>query len=249
MGEVLWMVGIILLTVLGAAAAIFVFLWIWLILSAAAVNPKKEYPNHSDYYRFLLNVTTGVGIFLLRIHAKVIGKELLPEGKFLFVCNHRSNFDPILTWYLLRKTPLAFISKPENFRIPFFGRVIRRCCFLPIDRENPRNALRTVLRAAELLREEPVSVAVYPEGTRSKSGELLPFHNGMFKIAQKAGVPVVVAVIQGTEQIHKRYPWHSTSVQLRILDVIPAEVVAQQKTDKLGEYAAELMKNQLEGSV
>lgn len=97
--------------------------------------------------------------------------EKLPKNeRFLLVCNHRSKFDPILTWYVLRDYNLAFISKPENFR---------RCCFMAIDRENPRNALKTIHQAAELIKQNEVSVAVYPEGTRSKTCELLPFHNGI----------------------------------------------------------------------
>ena len=69
------------------------------------------------------------------------GIDKIPkDGRFLFVSNHRSIFDPILTWYVLKDYDLAFILKAENFRIPIFGRIIRKCCFMAIDRENPRNA-------------------------------------------------------------------------------------------------------------
>ena len=54
----------------------------------------------------------------------------IPEGtRFVLVGNHQSKFDPILSWYILRKKDIAFISKPENFKQPIFGRIIRKCCF------------------------------------------------------------------------------------------------------------------------
>lgn len=67
---------------------------------------------------------------------------------------------------------------------------------MAIDRENPRNALLTIEKAAKLIESDEVSIGIYPEGTRSKECVLLPFHNGVFKIAQKASVPIVVASIQ-----------------------------------------------------
>ena len=89
--------------------------------------------------------------------------------------------------------------------------------------------------AAEMLKEDAVSVGVYPEGTRSKTGELLPFHNGVFKIAQKANVPMVVSVIQGTEQIHRNFPFHHTDVYVDFIEVIPSEELAGKRTNVIGE--------------
>lgn len=212
-----------------------ILLWIALLgVSALLVNPKKTYPTDSPYYRALLNAATAVMVAVLRIRVHVSGAELVPEQRFLLVCNHRSNFDPILTWYALRNRQLAFISKPENFRIPIFGRIIRRCGFLAIDRENAKNALGTVNEAAQRLRSDAMCIAVYPEGTRSKTGELLPFHNGVFKIAQRADAPIVVCTIRGTEQIRRRTPWRSTDVYLDILQCIDAPSVKELRTAELG---------------
>lgn len=74
---------------------------------------------------------------------------------------------------------------------------------MAIDRENPRNAIKTIEKAAQLIEKKEVSIAVYPEGTCGKECVPLPFHNGVFKIAQKASVPIVVAAVQRTEQIHR----------------------------------------------
>ena len=120
--------------------------------------------------------------------------------------NHRSNFDPMVQWWVLRRWPLAFVSKPSNMRKFVIGPFVRRCCFLPIDRENARNALTTINAAANLIRAHVCSFAIYPEGTRSKSGELLPWHAGSLKIAQKANVPIVVGTVEGTERIARNVP-------------------------------------------
>ena len=85
------------------------------------------------------------------------------------------------------------------------------------------------------IRAHTCSFAIYPEGTRSKSGELLPWHAGSLKIAQKANVPIVVATIEGTERIAHNVPWRRTHVYLRIREVIPAETVKATKTNNLTE--------------
>lgn len=63
----------------------------------------------------------------------------------------------------MKERNLAFVSKAENFQIPIFGRIIRRCCFMAIDRENPRNALLTIEKAAKLIASDEVSIGIYPE--------------------------------------------------------------------------------------
>lgn len=236
----------ILLYILGALLGVFLLYVLLLGVCSLLVNPEKEYDKNSSFYRFILDSATAAAMKLLRIHVHVSGIEKIPKDtKLLFVSNHRSNFDPLITWYALKKWKLAFISKPENFKIPFFGRIIRRCCFLPIDRENPRNAMATINRAAKLLKKQEVSIGVYPEGTRSKTCELLPFHNGVFKIAQKSDAPIVVLAISGTEKICKNYPFRHTDVYIDVLEVLSVEQVKATKTDIIGEKIKTEMENHL----
>lgn len=236
---VLKILGVILGAILGLALSYVLFLLLcWLF-----VDPRKEYIRHSRFYRGLLNLTTVIVLWLLRIRVHTTGIEAIPKDtkRILFVGNHRSNFDPIVTWWILRQWDVAFISKPENFRIPVFGRFIRKCCFLPIDRENPRNAIKTIQKAAALLAGGQVSIGVYPEGTRSKEGILLPFHNGVFKIAQKADAPIAILRLTGTENIHKNIPFHSTDVYLEVRGILPAETVRTAKTEKIGQKVHDLL--------
>lgn len=239
-------IGTLLLCLLGIVLCLCVLTILFLSVCALLVDKNQEYRTDSPFYRFLLNSATAFSVKLLGIHVHANGLELLPKnGRFLLVGNHRSNFDPILTWYVLKEENLAFISKPENFRIPIFGRIIRKCCFLPIDRENARNAVKTIQAAAELLKADSVSIGVYPEGTRSKDKQLLPFHNGVFKIAKEANVPIVVVAIQGTEQIHKNYFRRRSLVQLTIVDVISADEVEAHRTAELGQRVKDALSNTL----
>ena len=238
-----------LLKLLGILFGLFLLYALFLLVCSLFVNPKKEYVNHSRFYRTLLNGATAFAMKIMRIHIHTSGLEKVPQDtkNLLFVSNHRSNFDPIITWHILKKWQPAFVSKAANFKIPIFGRFIRKCCFMAIDRENPRNALKTILKAAELLKKGEVSIGIYPEGTRSKNCELLPFHNGVFKIAQKSDADIVVLTVSGTEQIHKNYPFHHTDVYLDVLEFIPTDRVKETKTDVMGNQIREKMEQHLNG--
>lgn len=102
-------------------------------------------------------------------------------------------------------------------------------------------------KAEQLLGSGEVSVGVYPEGTRSKSGELLPFHCGMFRIAQKAGAPIAVMAIRGTEQIHKNIFRRRTDVYLNIAGIIPAERVAEMQARDIGAEVELMLRRSLDG--
>jgi len=223
-----------------------IVLYILLLLgSSLLVDKGKEYSTDSPYYRWLLNSATCIMMFLLRIRVRTSGNEKIPKGRFLLVSNHRSNFDPILTWYIFRKQNISFISKEENFKIPIFGRIIHRCCFMAIDRKDPRNALVTINKAAELITEDIVSIGIYPEGTRSKECVLLPFHAGVFKIAQKAQVPVVVMTIAGTEKIHRNIPFRKTCVDIDVIEVIPPEALQKTRTAFISDSVKARMEENL----
>ena len=207
------------------------------------VKKDKQYLKDSKFYRFLLKFLTKVVLWALGVKIHVSGLENIPkEGRFLIAGNHVSNYDPIITWHILKKHKIAFVSKRSNLKIPFFGRLARRCCFMEIDRENPRNALKTVDTAVDILKDGKLSVGIYPEGTRSRTGELLPFHNSVFKIAQRADVPIVVCAVWGTEKIVKRTPWKPTDVYLNFIETIPADEVKRMRTVEIGER----IKNEIE---
>jgi len=234
----------IILTVLGSIIGLVLSLFITYVLvlaiSSLFVDTKRIYDKHSKYYRALVNsFTVLIRIFLrIKIHTKGMEKleNTLPKGsRFLLVQNHRSNFDPILTWLILMKYDVAFISKEANMHIPIFGRLIRKCCFMAIDRENAREAIKTIIKASEIIKDDQVSYGIYPEGSRNKEYKgLLPFHNGVFKIAQLAKVPIVVTTIRGTEDVHRNFPKRHTDVYFEVTSVILPENIVKTSTKEIG---------------
>lgn len=236
-----------ILYILCGMAGVILLCGAFLVICSLFVDKHREYEHDSRFYRFLVTVIDVCLVHGARIRLHVTGLEKLPSDtrKFLIVGNHCSNFDPIVTWYALRKWRPAFLSKDSNFNIPVVGAMVRRCCFLAIDREDPRKAMQTIQKAAAILERGEVSVGVYPEGTRSKDGSLLPFHNGVFKIAQKANAPVAVIALRGTQLVHRNYPLHRTDIYLDVLDVIDAEEVAHSRTAVLGDRVRKLLEQQL----
>ena len=114
-----------------------------------------------------------------------------------------------------------------------------------IDRENPRKAAKTIIQSVKLIKSDECSVAVYPEGTRNYGDGLLPFHNAVLKISQKADVPIVVLTVKGADEIQHNFPLHKSVVYLDVLDVIPAEKVKASTTAQLGDEICETMLNNL----
>ncbi len=238
----------IVLIVLASLVGIILLPFLFLFVCGLFVNTKKQYDRDSRFFRALLDGSTTIILWCLGVRYNITGEEKFPaDTNFLFISNHRSNYDPIVQWTVFKRYKLSFISKKENFRIPMYGRIIHRCCFMPIDRKSPRKAMETVNRAARLLTETGNSVGVYPEGKRSKECRLLQFHSGVLKVAQKAGKPIVVSTIEGTENIFRNIKrFRKTVVTIKILETIDAGRVKALKTQELSEYCADLMKKELE---
>jgi 1-acyl-sn-glycerol-3-phosphate acyltransferase len=134
---------------------------------------------------------------LCGVRVRVRGLEhLAGSGPYLFAPNHQSNFDIVaLLGYLPGQN--RFAAKKEMFAEPVLGMVLRTLGMIPIDRANPLEAIETLSR----LKLENQSVIIFPEGTRSRDGTLLPFKKGVFVAAIHLGVPVVPVVCKGTRAI------------------------------------------------
>jgi 1-acyl-sn-glycerol-3-phosphate acyltransferase len=133
----------------------------------------------------------------------VVGLENVPtDSAAVFVANHSSYLDIPAIWGYV---PVQFriMAKRSLFYVPFMGWFLSRAGHIPVDRENSRAALANINRAADKLR-AGCSLVVFPEGHRSADGVLQEFKNGGFKLAQKAGVPVVPVTIIGSHRVLKK---------------------------------------------
>ncbi len=131
---------------------------------------------------------------------RAVGMERLdPARTYVFACNHASALDiPMLYVYVPRQ--FRIIAKRELFRYPFLGWHLRRSGQLSIDLDNPRSSVRSLKRAVESLR-AGMPLVVFPEGGRSRTGQVQPFMNGAFYVATKAGVDIVPMALVGTYEV------------------------------------------------
>ncbi|WP_313800504.1 lysophospholipid acyltransferase family protein [Cytobacillus sp.] len=133
---------------------------------------------------------------------KVRGKELLPEGPVVFVCNHEGDFDiPVLLAFI--EKPFGFISKVEVKKAPIISSwmEVMNCVF--IDRKDRRSAVKSIRDGVEKLKNGH-SIVIFPEGTRSKGGPVGDFKAGGLRLAKDAGVPIVPIGIKGTADIFEK---------------------------------------------
>jgi 1-acyl-sn-glycerol-3-phosphate acyltransferase len=138
-----------------------------------------------------------LGLLLSGIRTRVTGREHLPPGQAVVFCaNHQSNIDPPILFEVLHPR-LHVLFKKELTGLPLLGRAFQIGGFVPIDRSSREQAMAAIDQAAESLRRGN-SFLTFPEGTRSRTGDLLPFKRGPFLMALKAQVPVVPVAISGS---------------------------------------------------
>jgi 1-acyl-sn-glycerol-3-phosphate acyltransferase len=144
-----------------------------------------------------------LGLALSGIRYRVVDAERLPRGRAAVYCaNHQSNIDPPVLFTALHPE-IHVLYKAEINSVPILGRVFRLGGFIPVDRKNRDAALRSIDLGADSLRAGH-SFLIFPEGTRSRTAELLPFKKGGFIMAIKAGAPIVpVAVSGGRDAMRK----------------------------------------------
>ena len=161
----------------------------------------------------------------------------------MLVCNHTDDSDPIILLSCFPGRQLAFIAKREVRDMFVIGPMMHKLQCQLINRENDREALKTILKCIEILKTDKASVAVFPEGgILTEDGKLHHFKPGVFKIAQKAGVPIVVCTLKGTSDLfHNLKRLKATHVQLELVDVIPAEEVKTTNTVELAQLCHDLM--------
>ena len=217
----------------------FLFLW----FMCAIVDMKKPQEHDSTFYRVMTGLYIDAVATIVGMHIHKTGLEMVPKsGRFLLVSNHINDLDPVVLLASMRKSQLAFISKRENDEKFLVGKIMHKLLCQPINRENDREALKTILNCIRLLKEDEVSIGVFPEGYTSMDGLLHPFRSGVFKIAQKAKVPIVVCTLRDTNKVFPNIKkLKKTDVYLKVLTVIPPEEIAEVTAVELGNRIHEMM--------
>ena len=223
------------------ALGVLTFLFIWFM--CAIVRLDKEQETDSKFYRWMTGLITEAAMTILQMRVHTKGLENTPkEGRFLLVCNHLNDLDPVTLLEFFKKSQLAFISKRENSTMFLVGKLMHKLLCQLINRENDREALKTILKCVQILKEDKASVAVFPEGYTSVDHKFHHFRCGVFKIAQKAKVPIVVCTITNTHKVfHNALRLKPTDVELHLVAVIQPEEFAGMTTVALGERIYDMM--------
>lgn len=228
---------------LGLVVLAFLFLWI----SCLLVDQNKPQEHDSRFYRTLINLYGPLVLTVggARIHTR--GLEQTPKsGRFLLVCNHLHEADSVILLKYFRKSQLAFIGKREVRSMFLVGPIMHKILCQFINRENDREALKTIINCIRLLKEDKVSVAVFPEGYIRPDRKLHHFRSGVFKIATKTNVPIVVCTITNTNHIIKNFTHlKPTDIDLHLVKTIQPEEYAGMTTVELGDMVYKLMAEDL----
>ncbi len=182
------------------------------------------------------------------VHWEIEGLENLDEkGQYIFMSNHSSALDVILGVALLPYN-LVFLAKKELFIIPLFGWAMAAAGMIRIDRGNPEKAKASVNNASNTLSESSFSTLMYPEGTRSKTGELLPFKKGGFIMAIQSGLSIVPLTIIGAGNILPKgaFRIQPGSVKIIISDALKTEDVSLNDKNILLESCRNIIHTQLQ---
>ena len=157
----------------------------------------------SGKINFLYFIGMGLAHLAARIAGakiKLVGLDTIdPAGTYIFMSNHVSNLDPlVLAPMIPRRT--SVLAKKEIWRIPILAKALDLAEIVPVERHNRDAAIQSIRRAGEVMR-HGINMTIYPEGTRSPDGRLLPFKKGPFHLAVETGFPIVPVTILGTEEM------------------------------------------------
>lgn len=239
-----WLVPLLFVAFFLGFAILHILITVLWILTIRTDRPVKQRPA----FRRWINLTVPLLMKLVRVKVNAKGVDKVPQnGRMLFVCNHQHDFDPVMMLSVFPDYDIGFIGKKEIYKtMPLIGKAMHGLCCLPIDRENNREAAKTIIEAVHILKEGKASIGLFPEGYVSKSCELLPFRNGSLKIACKAKAPIVVCVLNNTRAIPKRMFLRHTDIEFRVLSVITPDKYEGMTTVELGDIIHAQMKTALD---
>ena len=217
------------------------------VLICAFIDPNKVREEDTPWFRRMVLTYVHAVLTILPVKFTTQGLEKIPtDGRFLLVCNHLHNIDPAFILDAFPKCQLSFVAKREAKEMFLVGKVLSMLMGSFINRENDREALKTILRSISLIKQDKASVAIFPEGRINSYRKLAHFRPGVFKIAQKANVPIVVCTLRDTQYVLDRLlHFKASKVELHLLDVIPAEGLKERSTVDIAQQVYEMMAQDL----
>ena len=233
---------------LGCFLGILLLVILLVLVLCALVDLDKEQEKDDPLYRNLIYLIADAAHTVLRVRVTARGVEKIPaDGRVLLVCNHLNNADPVIIFHQVkRRQKLAFIAKREAGSMFVVGKFMHKMLCQRINRENDREALKTILKCIDIIKQDKASIAVFPEGGIKGGNVLHPFRGGVFKIALRTQVPVVVCTLWGTQDIFRNAArLKRTDVAFHVVGVIEPESYKGMTAVELARTAHAMMARDL----
>ena len=214
-----------------------------LLITEKCTDPEGVFESDDPYIRGIIRWYAPSVFRLLGCKIETSGTEKLPaDGRFLLVSNHLQDLDPGVILATFPNAQLAFIAKKEVLQMPILNRLMPRLLCQFVNRENDREALKTILKCISIIKEDQASIAVFPEGRIAGDNLMHHYRPGVFKIAQKANVPIVVCTLNGTQNILSNVKrFRRTDVRFRLLEVIEPEELKGVNTTQIADRVHAIM--------
>ena len=233
---------------LGSFLGVILLAFLTVLVMCAFVDREKEETEDNRFYRWMLYMIADAAHTVLQVKVHTEGLEQIPNhGRVMLVCNHLDNVDPVIIMHQVKKMQtLAFIAKRETATMFVVGKFMHKILCQRINRENDREALKTILKCIDILKQDKASIAVFPEGGIRGGNVLHPFRHGVFKIALRTKVPVVVCTLWGTQNImHNGLRLRPTNVDFHVLGVVQPETYEGMTAVELGHLVHGMMAKDL----
>jgi 1-acyl-sn-glycerol-3-phosphate acyltransferase len=189
-------------TIVGAVRTTLALLF-WLITVPIAALIAFPWTFITGNIKFLYWLGMGLafnGVRVAGARVKTVGLDKIdPAGTYIFMSNHVSNLDPPILCPLI-PVRTTILAKKVIWRIPILGQALNMAEIVPVERENRESSIKSIRRAGEVMRHH-INLTLFPEGTRSRDGRLLPFKKGPFHLAMETGFPIVPVTILGTYEM------------------------------------------------
>ncbi|OGU16221.1 MAG: acyl-phosphate glycerol 3-phosphate acyltransferase [Geobacteraceae bacterium GWC2_53_11] len=222
------------------------FIPLTLLFSVSAIF-SSLFDSSGRAYSWHARLWGRLGLALNCVRVSISGAEHLPDGPVIFMSNHQSNFD-ILSLLAALPCQIHWIAKKELFEIPVFGPSMRRGGYIPLDRGDGRKALQSMDEAAATIHRGK-SVVLFPEGTRTPDGNLLPFKRGGFILARKADVPVIPVTINGSGKINPANQIRLYSGNIHITLHPPIAAPSDLRRSEAESWMMENVRNRIESAL
>ncbi len=221
--------------------SITVLILLWLPL-LALVRLFDRDPAHYHTGRWFRRLGAAMTVINPVWRVRVSGEKIEdPRRPYVVVSNHQSNVDiPVIS-----RLPwdMKWVAKAELFKLPIVGWMMRMADDIPVDRRSKTSRARVLVKAREVLGKK-CSVMFFPEGTRSRDGRVHRFNDGAFRLAIKAGVPVLPLAIDGTFGALPKHTWRfgePTTIRLKVLPPV--------ETAGMNEHDTEALRDRVRGMI